>query len=292
MLALLLLALVCHASALSCPTWLAPVCESSCVALHCVAPLEKCIADGTCRARLEAVGGCMKTGNVSTDPLFPNDCLAPDNALMDDFFYCAMEEHRCLNASTTAPPTYPACRDATVAADPSFALSHLAGGGDWYKVHSWRLGEPVECMACQTARFTAADAGLTFASNWTMPDPAGRLWPMAATASLGPRGNDGSSSSSSSSSSSAGKLFNWGRMFGLTFWEPYTVVVDGTAEAEPFVFFYVCGGTLQGNYTTAFALARTPTASPALRVKIRGAAEKAGLSWSDFCTVDNSCFKQ
>jgi len=79
-------------------------------------------------------------------------------------------------------------------------------------------------------------------------------------------------------------------MFGLTYWEPYTVVKDGSLDDEPFVFFYVCGGTLQGNYTTAFALAKTPWLTPSLHTRLSGIATSIGLHDSDFCTVNNTCF--
>ena len=104
------------------------------------------------------------------------------------------------------------------------------------------------------------------------------LWHTNATAAIGYRANNTDHS----------KLFNTGEMFGLTFWEPYTVVKTALDEEEPYLFFYVCGGTLQGNYTTAFALATKPVLKDP--TSLRRQVEKIGLKWTDFCTVDNKCF--
>ena len=81
-------------------------------------------------------------------------------------------------------------------------------------------------------------------------------------------------------------------MFGLTYWEPYTLVKDGSHEKEPFMFFYVCGGTLQGNYTTAFALSKQPHLTPTLHSRLAEVATSIGIEDSQFCTVDNTCFDQ
>ena len=49
-------------------------------------------------------------------------------------------------------------------------------------------------------------------------------------------------------------------------------------------------GTLQGNYTTAFVLGRSPTVGAATQQRLAAEAKRIGLSWDDFCTVDNRCF--
>ena len=70
------------------------------------------------------------------------------------------------------------------------------------------------------------------------------------------------------------------------------MVYDGTAEHVPFVVYYVCGGTVLGNYTTAFALARAPVLSTSSEARLRSVVEgQLGMHWSDWCSVDNSCFR-
>ena len=88
-------------------------------------------------------------------------------------------------------------------------------------------------------------------------------------------------------------MYNTGQMFGLTFWENYTVVRDASREGvDPYVLFYVCGGTLDGNYTTTFALARTPTLGAAGRARLAADVRALGMNWTrDFCTVNNTCFR-
>jgi hypothetical protein len=88
-------------------------------------------------------------------------------------------------------------------------------------------------------------------------------------------------------------MFNTGVMFGLTFWENYTVVSDKSQEdVDPYLLFYVCGGTMNGNYTTAFALAKTPYLGDVGRASLAKDVASMGMKWTpDFCTVDNSCFQ-
>jgi hypothetical protein len=268
------------ASGISCPASLAWLCQSTCIMAHCLSPFTKVMADKTARARMIDLMGCTTKLNA-TDPQWPYDCMAPDNALVDDFMYCGVEQHPCLNASIPGGgPVYPTCADASVPGDDAFEVAHLAG--DWYKVAGWKPGEAVECMDCQHVRMTlSSNESVSFASNWTMADRAGKQWLTSVTAAMGPRVPAGG----------PGKMFNAGRMFGLTFWEPYTVVHDGSQEEEPFMLFYACGGTLQGNYTAGFVLAKTPTASDALHARFIAAARKAGIQ-GDYCAVDNSCFAQ
>ena len=266
-----------------CPKWLGPICTSGCIAAHCAGPLSECIVDTECRARLQGMGKCMQGSNQTTDALYPYDCLVPNNDKVNAFLNCAMEKHPCVNASSTPTPVYPVCRDHEIAGDAAFRVGDLAG--QWHKVHSWRLGEPIECQPCQNVTLELepeyTPEQVQFFSHWVMPDYTGHLFNMSAVSTMAARGGGQPDS----------KLYNQGLMSGLSFHEPYTVVASQTKEqGEPFVFFYVCGGTLQGNYTTAFVLARKPAVGAATQAQLAAVAKRIGLSWSDFCTVDNSCF--
>ena len=265
-----------------CPSWFGqPICDIECVAAHCSKEISACIEDRNCRERLSVMTNCMKNKTI-----YPSDCLVPDNMLLDNFIHCSMEEHPCLK-TPSKPAVYPPCRDHTIPGDPSFVLSKLYNPPrTWYKVHGWVLGEPIECMPCQTATFTPIDpnatktptSGVTFRSTWLNPDGHNVLWHMNATATIKYRLNNTDHS----------KLNNTGVMFGLTFREPYTVVAAALDEDEPYLFFYVCGGTLQGNYTTSFVLSTKPTLKH--NTSLRAHVERIGLKWKDFCTVDNKCF--
>ena len=285
------------AAAISCPKWLEPFCESACIVKHCGQEMAVCLEDAVCRRRLMGIVGCMGgSRNQTTDPLFPDDCLVPDNALVDDFLYCSMQEHQCAPAFTPAP-VYPDCQDATLVkngtvglGDPRFTgLAELAGG-TWYKIHGWKIGEPLECQPCQTVRFEPGTDGdddggsgsYEFLSNWTMPNTEGEMFNMTAGAKIAPRGGGLPPS----------KLVNEGRMFGLNFHEPYTVLDHEANGPNPFAFLYTCGSTLQGNYSAALVLGRRPGGlSPATRDRLATAAAQNGLDFDDFCDVDNSCFE-
>ncbi|CAK0852566.1 unnamed protein product [Prorocentrum cordatum] len=85
------------------------------------------------------------------------------------------------------------------------------------------------------------------------------------------------------------KEFSTGTMFGLGYKEQYTVIHDGSAEAEPFLFLYACGETKQGTYTSGLVLAKDPANSKSLRARIDQVATGAGFEPSDWCAVDNTC---
>ena len=280
-----------RASVTKCPKWLNWACSAACLASHCSGELLTCMEDTVCRQSLMSVNSCMGSGNRS-NPNFPDDCLTPDNAKRDAFLFCAIEQHRCMSAGNASiQPHYPKCREngPDLAGDSAFHMDHLYG--KWYKVYSWKLGEPVECMSCQSAvmRSTLDSQGHTsegaidFVSYWDSPDRLGKLWKMNASAVLTHR-----------NFSSGPKLFNSGRMFGLTFWENYTVVRDASHEAvDPYVLFYVCGGTLNGNYTTAFAIAREPVLGSSGRMRLSKDVAAIGMNWTnDFCTVNNTCYSK
>lgn len=263
-----------------CPHWLGALCDPVCIMQHCGTVMKNCMSNQDCRSSLTHFMECASFHNRSNFTQ-QTSCMIPDNAQRDGVFNCMIEEHRCIKLPNGSSPVYPTCRDAEIKGDPEASLQQISsGGGEWYKVHSWRLGEPVECMDCQRLRFSldGSDA-LRFNSTWWEADIKGKLWLVDVVATM-----------SLDASRGPAKLFNTGEMFGLTYWEPYTIVKDGSLETEPFVFFYVCGGTLQGNYTTAFAIAKTPHLTPSLHTRLAGIAESIGLNDNDFCTVNNTCF--
>lgn len=260
---------------------LADLCGVACATEHCLPEIDACAASGS---------GCESNGYLPC-------ALEHRKKNASNYFPCCLVEHQpppaaqavtnclfekagCFAMGTTPP--YPACRDAGVPGDPGFtSMADLAG--DWYKVHAWEGGEPIECKPCQRAEISAPDASdaVAFTSNWTAPDCEGVQRPMGAVARM----------AADPARGGGAKLWNTGEMFGLTYWEPYTLVHDGSKEAEPFLLFYVCGGTVQGNYTTAFALAAAPSTTPAAQTRIAGIVEsKLQMQWSNWCTVDNSCF--
>eukprot|EP01065_Artemidia_motanka_P046194 TRINITY_DN6947_c0_g1_i1.p1 TRINITY_DN6947_c0_g1~~TRINITY_DN6947_c0_g1_i1.p1 ORF type:complete len:307 (+),score=104.60 TRINITY_DN6947_c0_g1_i1:75-923(+) len=271
------------AAALQCPESLGPLCEggsgmSKCIEEHCKAEMAACLKDK----------GCIASGLLTCSLFHKNASIAgvpccfvqdPPDPQMSDLFNCILEKGRCMSPGPA--PKYPACQDSTVKGDPAFSMASLQG--TWHKVHSWRKGEEVECLPCQNATFSAPSSSehVSFASWFSAPDCSGKKY-----MPTGPVVAD----MSPDAARGAGKLFNTGIMYSLTYWEPYTVVHDGSREKDPFVLFYVCGGTIQGNYTTAFAVASTPTVSAATSKRIQSIVEdKLGQDWADWCTVDNSC---
>ena len=281
-LVLLLLSISSQTYALQCPKWLQPVCTSTCVVRNCLSPLFECLKDSVCAANLEKMGPCMGTLKP-TDPLYPYKCMTPDNKKRDDFLHCVIQEHKC-SPIVRNDTRYPKCEmssimpNGKIKGDPNFNMKDL--NGIWYKVRAWRLGEPLECFGCQRARFfNNNDTAVHFQSNWSMPDINDKPALMSVTSEMSIRTDGG-----------FGALYNIGTMFGMDYMEPYMVVKDASAEKEPFIFLYVCGSTMQGNYTTAFVLARKPTLSSTASIQVAEVAQSIGLNYKDFCINNNTCF--
>jgi len=283
-----------------CPGFLEPLCNlvnSTQCLVSCIPRLGDCIHDKDCLASLKDLGLCMAEAqrkNASADDR--QACLVPDNRLRSNFLYCLMDDPGCLPVPG-APSAYPACRDDEIAGDDSFAISHILG--DWYKVKGWKKGELVECLPCQQVKFweyssahplpwpspTPPDAQnyTVISSSWHEQDSKGKYWPMNQTSLWGPRpGRQGF----------PGKEWSVGTMFGIGYQEKYTVVHDGSGEAEPFMFLYACGETKQGQYVSGLVLAKTPTVSPKLKARIAQVAVQHGFVDSEWCDVDNSCMAE
>lgn len=283
-----------------CPDFLKPVCglvKSTGCLLNCMPRLGSCINDQGCRDNMLKFGECMaemSQKNASADE--QQACLVPDNKLRSEFIYCIMDggsDGACVGVPVP-PSNYPACEDKTIAGDDSFALKNVFG--DWWKVKGWKKGEIVECLPCQQVKFWGYDAAhplpwpsplppvseeyTIISSSWHEQDKDGKYWPMNQTSLWGPRaGRQGY----------PGKEFSTGTMFGIGYEENYTVVHDGSAEREPFMFLYACGATKQGQYVSGLVLAKQPTVSATLRARIARVATAAGFDDAEWCDVDNTC---
>jgi len=82
-----------------------------------------------------------------------------------------------------------------------------------------------------------------------------------------------------------------GKMYGLKFDENWFILgeSDGKGGVPPFKLVAYKGHTLQGNYDGAFVYAKEPVLPDAARPAVREAASKAGLDFSKFTRIDNSC---
>jgi len=236
----------------------------------------------------------QKSGASANEQL---GCFVPVNKLRDDVFYCLLDEHHCITPPKDTT-TYPTCEDKNMTGDASFAPIHILG--DWWKVKAWTKGEMYECRPCGRVSFTpyrplpwpvqppADTQGYAIiASSWYEKDANGKTWVVNETSLFGPR--DGRVGFPT-------KMNHRGVMYGVSYLENFTIVHDGSDEAEPFLFLYGCGSTIQGAYVTGFVLAKSPVASPALQAKIAQVARQNGFEYFDrnmgqdaWCDVDNTC---
>merc|ERR1712157_596083 len=83
-----------------------------------------------------------------------------------------------------------------------------------------------------------------------------------------------------------------GKMYGLNFNENWYIIgqSDGSNnQIPPFILVAYKGHTLQGNYEGSFVYAKQPTLPKEVIPAITDAAAKAGLDFSKFTKIDNTC---
>lgn len=78
-------------------------------------------------------------------------------------------------------------------------------------------------------------------------------------------------------------------MYGLGYLENFTVVHDGSGEADPFLVLYGCGETKQGVYVTGFALSKSRNVTPSLKTRLAQVQQASGFKPEAWCDIDNSC---
>jgi hypothetical protein len=279
----------------ACPTWLEPICDQiknlrGCA--NCVKEAQACISDPECKSNFMASLSCLsKKMHASADEQL--QCFVPVNAKRDAMFYCMLDQHDCIPIGKSNA-TYPACRDHEMAGDSSFDPKHVVG--DWWKLSAWTKGEQYECRPCGHVKFwpytelpwpVTAPADTkdynVISSEWLEKDINGKWWTVNETSLFGPRPNH---------KGYPMKQQHVGVMYGLSYLENFTIVHDGTQEAEPFIFLYGCGSTKQGAYVTGFVMGKQPVATASLQKRIKEVAHENGFDDTDsWCVVDNSCAK-
>lgn len=283
-----------------CPLLLQPLCalvkEAGCFK-SCLPHIKACFSDGGCRSSMAESIPCtarMMLQNKSAVEQLA--CFVPDNRLRNNLFFCMLDEHSCIHPSPD-DTKYPECRETEILGDRNFSKVNMFG--DWWKVRGWMSGEQYECRACGKVQFwdystcsplpwpqplppvEAESDYVVMSSTWLEADAKGKLWTINDTSLFGAR---------SGRAGFPARQQHIGAMYGLSYQENFTVVYDGSQEAEPFVFLYGCGGTVQGSYVTGFVLAKTPVASLALNARIEVVAKENGFAYDgNWCEVDNSC---
>lgn len=278
-----------------CPDWLEPMCKyitniQGCIA--CGSEVALCIKDAGCKQSLMDAVSCMGKmhGKSANDQL---TCLIPVNDMRDRVFYCLLDKNDCLPIPKDDTP-YPACRDGQMLGDQTFSTKHLLG--HWWKLKGWNKGEKYECRDCgevhfdpyRTLPYPTSEPSDTsdyviIASTWNEKNIDKVTVVVNETSLFGPRPDH---------KGYPGKANHRGVMYGLSYLENFTIVHDGTAEAEPFIFLYGCGSTKQGTYVTGFVMGKQPVVSPTLQKRLAAVAAENGFD--DFetpgawCTVDNS----
>ncbi|KAJ1446659.1 hypothetical protein M885DRAFT_545620 [Pelagophyceae sp. CCMP2097] len=291
--------------------------DTECFATRCALPAKSCLESNDCRKGMTCTAKCLGDNACITG------CFAKyGNAEMSDLLECSVEREGCIKIAILeggadtkeAAPAPPAPLVANF--DPQTL------DGTWYKVMGWN--SRYDCFDCQRNTFAAerADNALLGRSSrnfdvdveFSMPRPPRGLFETAATSyplrvverlvfdDAGKRPHDhpqvmsrfsqranAADAVAADAPARRRHASTEGHMFGLTFWENWSILGENAKGEAPFKFVYYTGRTTQNTYDGAFVYAREPQLPVAAKPAVYAIARRAGLQPEKFCLVKNDC---
>ena len=251
--------------------------------------------DGACGA---AAQSCLKTDNCRRGMTCTAKCLG-DNACitgcfakygnepMNDLLECSIERHECIKVAilpggpdlaseAPLPPIMPVA---------DFDAKSLEGS--WYKVMGYN--DRYDCFDCQQNTFKSAGWDkLDVSVEFQMPRPGrhgeASSYPLRLSEKLV---FDGKQAPDALLSQKHRHARTEGHMFGLTFWENWSVIGQNSKDEPEFKFVHYSGKTSQNTYEGAFVYAREPALPPGAKAHVYQLAKQAGWAPSEFCAVRN-----
>ena len=248
----------------------------------CGAAAKACLNTGDCRRGMTCTAKCLGDNACITG------CFAKyGNAPMNDLLECSIEKNSCIKVAIL--PTGP--DSATEAPAPPLVpvanFDQKTLEGTWYKVMGWN--DRYDCFDCQKNSFASAGRDkLAVDVEFSMPRPPAGSYPLRLSEKLvfdqrsapGALLGDGGAAPRRHARTE-------GHMFGLTFWENWSVIGENAKDEPEFKFIHYSGKTSQNTYEGAFVYAREPTLPPAAKKSVYRIAKEAGMVPANFCAVRN-----
>jgi len=259
----------------------------------CGSSFKPCAESADCRKGMSCIARC------GGDPTCTTGCFAAfGDDKITDFLGCALEGKKCLDFPKD-PKLLGWLDDGPNAPKKvsNFDINSLKG--DWIKVLG--LDERYDCFECQQNRFRVSEDG---GGKWRM-DTTFRLprmrgptvvavepplapntfsWDAASkTPDVNYYQNDLTEEVFVDAPDAKPTMHTTGKTFGLTFWENYYIVGQGS----DWQFVRYVGHTLQGGYKGAFVLSKSGALSEQSMAQVRVVAAEQGINLNDFCKVKN-----
>eukprot|EP00630_Chrysocystis_fragilis_P004438 CAMPEP_0197394658 /NCGR_PEP_ID=MMETSP1165-20131217/5708_1 /TAXON_ID=284809 /ORGANISM="Chrysocystis fragilis, Strain CCMP3189" /LENGTH=440 /DNA_ID=CAMNT_0042920383 /DNA_START=29 /DNA_END=1351 /DNA_ORIENTATION=+ len=253
--------------------------DTECVTGRCRQPAQACLDSTDCRKGMTCTAKCLGDNACITG------CFAKyGNEEMISFLDCTVEKNGCVKIAILPPGPYTEAPPPPVTPIEAFDPASLQG--TWYKVLGWN--SRYDCFDCQMNAFakTSKKDRMQVSVDLAMPRP-------------GRRNQEATSYPLSLSEEmdfdfvfENGKLVRHastrGHMFGLTFWENWSVLGQNRpGDPDEWKFVYYTGKTTQNTYEGAFVYSRSPELAETARKDVYALATRAGIDPNSFCLIRN-----
>ena len=271
--------------------------DGACFMQKCSLPSSACAKDMNCLKGLQCLSKCKGEGTCSTS------CFAKyDSPILDKFLHCAIEEENCVHVpkdESRATWLDPEKNERQIPPLESFQIESLEG--KWYKVMG--MDARYDCFDCQVNKFTMKNNEDSSSNSDSMEKSesnkegnedkvlvADVSFRMPRKRSPGYGENHIVEDLIGDGPNARRSMHSVGEMFGLTFWENWSVIGEGGEGDGEWKFIYYNGHTLQGNYEGAFVYSRSTSLSPTVLPDVYKVARANKLDPTKFCKIRNTCF--
>ncbi|KAJ8604108.1 hypothetical protein CTAYLR_001774 [Chrysophaeum taylorii] len=251
--------------------------DGECVTSRCSVAAKSCLDSKDCLKGMTCTAKCLGDNACITG------CFAKyGTSEMNELLECTVERHGCIKIAILEPGPYETAPAPPLPPLRKFDPKSLRG--TWYKVLGWN--SRYDCFDCQRNSFKDATADrLDVNVEFSMPRPP-----------RGPGGLDSSYPLKLTESlvfdrqaPTERNARSVGHLFGLTFWENWSVLGENKPGQPEWKFVYYTGKTTQNTYEGAFVYSRQRDLPRASREAVFDLARKAGLDPASFCVIKNDC---
>lgn len=247
----------------------------------CGAAARRCLETDNCRRGMTCTAKCLGDNACITG------CFAKyGNAPMDDLLECSIEKNACIKVAILPPGPDTAATAPAPPLAPVRDLNRKTLEGTWYKVMGWN--DRYDCFDCQRNSFRAdGRGGLDVDVEFSMPRPGRNGEASAYPLRLSEKLVFDAKEAPMSNLEKKRHARTEGHMFGLTFWENWSVIGENAPGEPEFKFVHYSGRTSQNTYEGAFVYAREPSLPAGAKSSVYKIAKDAGWKPAEFCAVRN-----